>query len=70
LRQGLQERAEAGLILRIVCRRWQDHADAPHALGLLGVDKKRPHRRSSSKRDEVAAAAYAAPAKNHANFDF
>ena len=33
--QRLLECAEPGLIVGVVCARWQQHADAPHALALL-----------------------------------
>ena len=42
LRQPLQERPEAGLKFRIVRGCGQEHADAPHALGLLRARGERP----------------------------
>ena len=42
LRQALQERPDAGLKFRIVRGCGQEHADAPHPLGLLRARRKRP----------------------------
>ena len=42
LRQPLQERPEAGLKFRIVRGCGQEHADAPHPLGLLRAHRERP----------------------------
>src|SRR5262245_50530380 len=55
LREPLQERPDPGLKFRIVrgCR--QQHADAPHPLGLLRARCERPRgRRGAEKRDEIA----------------
>ena len=47
--------ADAGLKIRIVRGRGQEHADAPHPLGLLRARCKRPRRRrAAEKRDELA----------------
>src|SRR6266550_4561400 len=49
------ERREAGLKCRIVRDCGQEHADAPHALGLLRARGERPrHRRADDERDELA----------------
>ena len=40
--QPLQERRDAGLTFRIVRGCGQEHADAPHALGLLRARRERP----------------------------
>ena len=53
--QRLQERRDAGLTFRIVRGCGQEHADAPHPLGLLRARRKRPRgRRAAEKRDELA----------------
>ena len=54
--QRLQERPDAGLIFRIVRGCGQEHADAPHALGLLRTRSKRPRRRRAAEEaDELAS---------------
>ena len=55
LRQRLQERPDAGLKFRIVRGCGQEHADAPHPLGLLRARRERPRRRrAAEQRDELA----------------
>ena len=55
-RKPLQECCHPGLILRIICGCVQEHADAPHALGLLRARRERPRsRRAAEQRDELAA---------------
>jgi hypothetical protein len=55
LLQPLQECLDAGLKLRIVRGCGQEHADAPHPLGLLRAYAKRPRDRSAAKeRNERA----------------
>src|SRR5262249_37490211 len=55
-RQPLLERPHAGLIFRIVRGGGQQHADAPHHVGLLRARRQRPrYRRAAEKRDELAA---------------
>ena len=46
LLQRLQERRDAGLAFRIVRGHVHEHADAPHALGLLRPRRERPRRRA------------------------
>src|SRR5262245_16442517 len=43
------------LCFRIVLTDRLEHADAPHALGLLRPRSKRPHCRAAEQRDELAA---------------
>ena len=58
-RQPLQERSDAGLIWRIVRSCGQEHADAPHPLGLLRPRRQRPRRRrAAEQRDELAALSF------------
>ena len=47
LLQALQERCDSSRRFRIVCGQTQEHADAPHSLGLLRVrdDGHAPPRR-------------------------
>ena len=46
---------DAGLIFRIVRGAGHEHADAPHALGLLRARRERPRgRRAAEQRDELA----------------
>ena len=53
--QPLQERPDAGLKFRIVRGCGQEHADAPHPLGLLRARRERPRRRrAAEQRDELA----------------
>jgi hypothetical protein len=52
IRKALRERGELRLGARIVFVVWHQHADAPHALGLLGAHHCRPHRRAPEPRDE------------------
>src|SRR5262249_48783119 len=55
LLQPLQERADTGLKIWIVCGGGQEYPDAPHPLRLLRARRKRPHgRRATEKRDELA----------------
>jgi hypothetical protein len=51
----LQERSNACLRFWIVRRPWQQHTDAPHALGLLRPCRQRPHRRRAAEQcDDLA----------------
>jgi hypothetical protein len=51
LPQLLQERPDAELCFRVVRGEGQEHADAPHALGLLRPRRERPrHRRAAERR--------------------
>ena len=50
--QPLQERRDAGLIFRIVRGCGQEHADAPHPLGLLRARRERPRRRRTTQNTE------------------
>src|SRR5262249_18915606 len=58
LREPLKERPDPGLKFRIVrgCR--QQHADAPHPLGLLRTRRERPRRRAAKQCDELTTAAH------------
>jgi hypothetical protein len=56
LLQPLPKRPDAGLCVQIVRGGANEHADAPHALGLLRPSRKRPCRcRNAEHRDELAA---------------
>src|SRR5262249_4015823 len=55
LRKCLLEGPDPGLKVRIVRSGRQQHADAPHALALLGLRNERPRGRDADKRDELAA---------------
>ena len=50
--QPLQERPEAGLKFRIVRGCGQQHADAPHALGLLRARRERPRNSRTAQSTE------------------
>jgi hypothetical protein len=53
--QRLPERADPGLIVRIVRACGQKYADTPHPLGLLRTCRERPRGcRAAEKRDELA----------------
>ena len=53
--QSLHERRDASLCLRVVRGEWNEHADAPHPLGLLRARRERPRRRrAAEQRDELA----------------
>src|SRR5262249_11507092 len=53
--QPLHESNEASLSVWIIRTRVHQHADAPHALGLLRQRPERPRRhRATEKRDELA----------------
>ena len=53
--QPLRERRDADRCVRIVRGDVHEHADAPHALGLLRARRKRPRRRrAAEQRDELA----------------
>jgi len=53
--QGLLERCEADLTLRIVPGPAHEYADTPHPLGLLRTRCERPRRhRTAKQRDELA----------------
>src|SRR5262249_24948423 len=54
LHECLLEGSDPSLKVRIVRSGRQQHADAPHALALLGVRRERPHGRTANERDEVA----------------
>ena len=55
LLQALLERCDPGLIVSIIGGRGQKHADAPHAVALLGARRERPrYGRATEKSDEVA----------------
>ena len=53
LRKPLRERGEPGLSLRIVFVARHQHADPPHAVGLLRARRQRPRRRAPKPRDEL-----------------
>src|SRR6516225_4202654 len=55
LRQRLLERPEPSLKVCIICGDREKHADAPYALSLLPLRRKRPHCcRAAEQRDEGA----------------
>src|SRR5262249_35460430 len=55
LLQALQEGREASLAFRTVRARAHEHADPPHALGLLRARRERPrYRRAAEERYECA----------------
>src|SRR5262245_32300531 len=54
-RQPLDESGELSPPPRIALVRTQEHADAPHPLGLLRARRERPRGRAAEKRDERAA---------------
>jgi hypothetical protein len=54
VRKRLSERGEARLPQRIAFDARDEHADAPHAVALLGARHKRPCRRAAEERDEFA----------------
>jgi hypothetical protein len=55
LLEPLNERCHAGLCFRIVRGERREHADPPHALGLLSPRRERPrHHRTAEQRDELA----------------
>src|SRR5262249_23462600 len=54
-RQPLMKRREERLESRIVRGGRQEHADAPHALGLLRMRRERPCARAAEKGDELAS---------------
>src|SRR5262245_34761726 len=49
------ERSDASLSFHIGRSRAHEHADAPHALGLLCTRRPRPRGRTAKQRDELAA---------------
>src|SRR5262249_39956584 len=51
LRQCLQKRPDAHLRIWIVRRQGHEHADAPHAVGLLLARRERPRRRAAEQSD-------------------
>src|SRR5262249_22647473 len=53
--QPLQEGSEPCLVMRIVRRCGEEHADAPHPLALLRARRERPRRCCAVQRDELAA---------------
>src|SRR5215475_3649565 len=53
--QPLQEGSEPCLVMRIVRRCGEEHADAPHPLALLRARRERPRcSRAAEQRDELA----------------
>jgi hypothetical protein len=54
VRKRLRERREASLQHRIVFVERHEHADAPHALGLLRARHERPRRRAAECSDEIS----------------
>ena len=56
LLKSLPERRDAGLSFRVALGEGHQHADAPHAIGLLRARRERPRsRRAAEQRDELAA---------------
>ena len=55
LRQLLQERPHPGLKFRIVRGCGQEHADAPHPVGLLCTRRERPDGRGTCQRNKLAS---------------
>jgi hypothetical protein len=53
-RKRLRERREARLIHGIVFVARHEYADAPHAVALLRLRRKRPCRRAAKEGDELA----------------
>jgi hypothetical protein len=53
LLKPLREPGELGLSARIVFVRVDQHADPPHAIGLLRSRHQRPRRRAAEPRDEL-----------------
>src|SRR5262249_33612708 len=51
--QPLQEGSEPCLVVRIVRRCGEEHADAPHPLALLRARRERPRRSAAGDRDEL-----------------
>jgi hypothetical protein len=49
LLQPLQERADTGLKIRIVCGGGQEYPDAPHPLRLLRPRRERPRDRAAAE---------------------
>jgi hypothetical protein len=57
--QPLQEGAEPRLVMRIVRRCGEEHADAAHTLALLRARRERPGgRRAAAKQDDEIAPSY------------
>src|SRR5262245_39206905 len=52
--QPLQEGSEPCLVMRIVRRCGEEHADAPHPLALLRPRRERPRDRAGKQGDELA----------------
>ena len=61
LLQPLHERPDAGLPFRIVRGRGHQHADAPHALGLLRARRERPRDCPAAKHREIRDVAWPPP---------
>jgi hypothetical protein len=57
----LRERREAKLRLRIVLVVLSEHADPPHALGLLRPRREWPRRRRAKPRDELSPSHLSSP---------
>ena len=56
LLKSLPQSRDAGLPYRIVRGEWHDHADAPHALGLLRARRDWPRGRcAAEQRDDFAS---------------
>jgi hypothetical protein len=53
LLQGLLERGEAGLTLRIVCGPAHEYANASHPLRLLRSRRERPSCRTAEERNDI-----------------
>jgi hypothetical protein len=51
--QPLKERSDAGLSFGVLRGQRHEHADAPHALGLLRPRRQRPCNRRAAERDEL-----------------
>ena len=64
LRQPLKERPDAGLKFRIIRGYGQQHADAPHALGLLRARHERPRGRRATNNTEKFPSPHARPLRS------
>jgi hypothetical protein len=53
-RKRLRERRDVSLRHGIVFVEWHEHADASHAVALLGARRERPRRRTAERSDELA----------------
>ena len=52
--QGGIKSGHACLVFGVLLSAGNEHADAPHALGLLRVRRQRPRSRAAEQRDEFA----------------